>query len=184
MTKGNKSGNTAPEQPTVTTPPKNGGHPAEVVICSNEEYNEDLKKRLEEEKGNGIQLIKYEDLIVDAPDLAIWLKEIVRYGNVDSQILIYRRIELYPETLDIKEKHFSCVLYTNEHKYAIYCNLPTKKNPRGYLGAGGSTRKPRPGEFWDRGNDLPDGKYCKKTFDDIIRGIVAYELKDLQLWRK
>lgn len=170
MKKGNKSGKIAPEQP------KNEGHPAEIVICTNEEYNADLKQRLEEERKS--KLIKYEELINIAPQFAIWLKTIIRYGNVDSQVLIF---------WDINRKdggnHFTCVFYTNDHKYSIYGYEPTEKNPKGYLGCGATTRKPRVGEDWNRGNDLPDGSYSKETFDYIIRGILAYELKNLQLWR-
>lgn len=55
---------------------------------------------------------------------------------------------------------------------------------KGYLGCVVSTRKSRVGEDWNRGSDLPDGKYSKKTFDSIVKRIVAYELKNLQLWRR
>lgn len=170
MKKGNKSGKTAPEQPKET------GHPAEDVICSNEEYNKDLKQRLEENSKS--KLIKYEELIDIAPEFAIWLKEIVRYGNVDSQALIFWNINRKDDG-----NHFTVHLYTNDHCYSIYGYAPTEKNPRGYLGCGATTRKPRVGEDWNRGNDLPDGKYCKETFDAIVHRIVAYELKNLQLWR-
>ena len=175
MTKGNKSGNTAPEQPTVTTPPKEVGHPAEDVICSNEEYNKDLVERLEEKYK--AKLIKFEELLNIAPEFGLWLKELVRYGNVDSQVLIFW-------DLNSEENRIFCYFYTDDHIYHISVYKPTKKNPRGYLGCTASTRKPRVGEDWNRGNDLPDGKYCKKTFDAIVYRIVAYELKNLQLWIK
>lgn len=179
MSTGNKSGKNAPEQPENSTP-----SPAPIGldrVPTNEEYNNDLREWLEKEHGS--QLIKYEDLIDIAPDFAIWLKEIIRYGNVDSQVLIYRKIELNPNSLDVEKQDFRCVFYTNDHKYTIYGYAPTEKNPKGYLGCGATTRKPRVGEDWNRGNDLPDGKYCKKTFDSIVCRIVAYELKNLQLWR-
>ena len=156
------------------------GYPASKVICSNEEYNEDLKKRLEERKP-GYKLIKYEDLIDLAPDFAIWLKSMIRYGNVDSQVMIWWDLKY---DLDPDANHFRCIFYTNDHKYSIYGHPPTPKHTRGYLGCGGDSRKPRPGEYWHRGNDLPDGDYSKETFDRIVRGIVAYEIKNLQLWRK
>ena len=67
-----KSGKNAPEHSEE--------HPVELdMVETKEEYNQDLKQRLEEEKN--MQLIKYEELINIAPDFAIWLKSILRYGN-------------------------------------------------------------------------------------------------------
>lgn len=60
-------------------------------------------------------------------------------------------------------------LYTDGHCYDIRAK-PT------YLGCAVATRKPRPGEDWNRGNDLADGKFCQETWDRILRDIIAYEL--------
>lgn len=176
MENADKSGKNAPEHAPVD------GYLSEDAIETAEDYNKDLKKRLEEKRNE--QLIKYEELINHAPDFAIWLKSIIRYGNVDSQVLIFRKIPLIPETLDIEKEHFRCIFYTDTHRYSISGYRPTTTHPKGYLGCVASTRKPRPGEDWSRGNDLPDGDYSKKTFDKIVRGIIGYELKSLQLWRK
>jgi len=148
-------------------------------IQTDEEYNKDLKERIEEK--NGKKLIKFEEFINIAPELALWLKSLVRFGNVDSQALIYWDIK--DQDFNSDANHFRVVLFTTDHKYSFYGYTPTENKPKGYLGGGASTRKPRPGEFWDRGNDLPDGDYSKKTFDSIVFRIVAYELKNLQLWR-
>ncbi len=48
-----------------------------------------------------------------------------------------------------------------------------------YLGASASARIMRPGEDWTRGSDLPDGKFGRETFDEIMRAVVAYELVEL-----
>jgi len=162
-----KSGKNAPEQTEV--------HPSVEKIETNEEYNKRLTDRLNEK--NGSTLVKYKELLKVAPKLALWLKELVRFGNVDSQVLIFIN------TNESGKNKFHCELYTNDHCYSIYGNQPTETN-KGYLGCGATTRKNRVGEDWNRGNDLPDGKYNKKTFDAIVRRIVAYELKTLQLWRK
>jgi len=138
------------------------------------EYNEHLKRRLSEKKGS--TLIKYEELIEVAPEFAIWLKELILYGRVDDQVLIY---------LDTKEpgiNRFNCLLYTTDNTYSISGYKAI--NAKGYLGCIASTRKSNVGEDWNRGSDLPDGGYSKETFDAIISRIVAYELKTLQLWRK
>lgn len=174
MTKENKSGKNAPEHSeNGTTEAAN----EDARMATNEEYNQDLKERLQEE--HGAKLINYEELIVIAPKFALWLKEIIRYRNVDSTTLIFWDINR-----DDGGNHFSCSIFTNDNKHTFYGYEPTEDKPKGYLGAGVTGRKPRPGHFWNGGNDLPDGTYSKETFDSIIRAIVAYELKTIQLWRK
>ena len=63
------------------------------------------------------------------------------------------------------------IFFTNNHEYRISCNA--KSN---YMSGYVENRKPRPGENWTRGNDLPDGSFCKETFDSIIRRAFAYEI--------
>lgn len=168
MKKNVKSGKNAPEK--TSKPIEND------CIQTPEDYNNDLKERLEGETGT--KLIKYEGLINIAPEYAFWLKKIVRYGNVDSQVLIFYS----PNNKGGIE--FKCKFYTNDHCYSIYGYKPTDDKNDGHLGCIATMRKSRPGEDWHHGNDLPHGNYSKKTFDEIVRGIVAYELKSLQLWRK
>ncbi len=166
MKKNVKSGKNAPE--------KADAYPQLERVATNEEYNQELKNRLSEK--NNATLIKYEELIDIAPEFALWLKELVQHGNVDSQVLIFI------DSMERGKNRFICRLYTNDHCYSISGNKPTENNG-GYLGCIATTRKNRVGEDWNRGNDLPDGKYSKETFDAIVRRIVAYELKTLQLWR-
>ena len=165
MKKDVKLGKNAPE--------KTDAHPQVERVETNEEYNQELKRRLSEK--NNATLIKYEQLIDVAPEFALWLKELVIYGNVDSQVLIFFFF------LEAGKNRFVCRLFTNDHCYSISGYRPIEGSG-GYLGCIASTRKNRVGEDWNRGNDLPDGKYSKKTFDAIVRSIVAYELKTLQLW--
>ena len=166
MKKDVKSGKNAPE--------KTDAHPQVERVETNEEYNQELKRRLSEK--NNATLIKYEQLIDVAPEFALWLKELVIYGNVDSQVLIFL------DTKEAGKNRFVCRLFTNDHCYSISGYRPIEGSG-GYLGCIASTRKNRVGEDWNRSSDLPDGKYSKKTFDAIVRGIVAYELKTLQFWR-
>jgi len=63
-------------------------------------------------------------------------------------------------------------LFTDGHEYSISATP-------GYLGCGVSTRKPRPGEDWARGNDLADGEFSEGTWLRILKDIVAYELKSI-----
>jgi len=166
MENANKSGKNAPEH----------AHPAEVVICSNEKYNKDVKERFEERRIANEKLIKFEELIRIAPNFALMLQTMVRYGNVDSQALILWNLD--------EPERFKCLVYTDTHEYSIGGYEKSEKNPKGYLGCIASSRKPRPGEDWHRGNDLHDGVFSNKTFQRIVKDIVGYELKSIQLFRK
>ena len=80
---------------------------------------------------------------------------------------------------EIKRKIY---LYTEDHKYMIVAI--DRENDNGYLGCQVSTRKPRAGEDWTRGNDLPDGPFNKNTWNSILNGIIRYEIVRLTEYRK
>ncbi|KKM97264.1 hypothetical protein LCGC14_1169880 [marine sediment metagenome] len=67
---------------------------------------------------------------------------------------------------------FVIKLFTNDYIYSIRVT-PT------YLGCQATTRKPRPGEEWNRGSDLPDGKFGWEVLQKILGAIVFYEAKDI-----
>jgi len=48
-----------------------------------------------------------------------------------------------------------------------------------FLMAFASVRQIRPGETWQRGDDLPDGPFTKEMWDEIMRAIVRYELIEI-----
>lgn len=87
-----------------------------------------------------------------------WLSEIT-FGNKD----------LYYKVREDTEEWFSIYLYTDKHRYCISCRLQ-------YLGCTYSCRTPKPGEFWTRGGDLPDGNFCKETWNSIKNSIIQNEL--------
>jgi len=66
-----------------------------------------------------------------------------------------------------------CKLWTFTNCYSI--DASWKDGAGCYLGCTAASRKPRAGENWTRGNDLPDGPFCQETFDQIVRAIVKYE---------
>lgn len=72
-------------------------------------------------------------------------------------------------------------IYTARNCYAIRAigeciqELKESNDIHTYLGCVGSSRTPRPGEDWTRGNDLPDGYFNEKTFHHILGAIVFYE---------
>lgn len=41
--------------------------------------------------------------------------------------------------------------------------------------------KSKVGEWWTRGNDLPDGKFNELTWNRIVNAIIGYEIKNLQI---
>ena len=113
----------------------------------------------------------------ECPEFYDWLKEISRYGKVESHVI--------PDY-----KHgIRVYLYTHNYRYSISVRphreykeeregdkIVAASNSPSYLGCTVTTRKPRAGEDWNRGNDLPDGAYCYKTWQKIKNAIIAYEL--------
>ena len=112
-------------------------------------------------------------------EVVSWIQEICR-GNVDMYVLC-----------DHKEKdnRASFLLFTKEHRYRIAARpngfrsetvengkVTGASNEPSYLGCTAQSRKPRAGEDWTRGNDLPDGEYSYSTWNRIKHGILAYEL--------
>ena len=115
-------------------------------------------------------------------DLFDWLKQISRFSKVEDFVYIS----------DYKKGEVRLKIFTKDHLYAISSRLPEVKRPSadyklkvgdeleklndGYLGCIADTRKPRAGEDWNRGNDLADGDYSEKTWQEIKDDILAYEL--------
>ena len=95
-----------------------------------------------------------------------WLREISRYSKVENFCLPdYKNgVRVY--------------LFTRDYRYSISFRRPGEKNKKddGYMGCTVTTRKPRAGEDWNRGNDLADGDYSEKTWDEIKNDIISYEL--------
>ena len=105
-------------------------------------------------------------------DIKNWLKEICRWDNVDD--FVHFPIDEGQNDEEGYAAKVRCRIYTRDHVYGIIAIDRQKNN--GYLGCVVSTRKPRAGEDWTRGNDLPDGPYTYKTWQKIKNAIIAYEL--------
>lgn len=69
-------------------------------------------------------------------------------------------------------------IYTSDHCYVI--SAVVKAYGGTYLGCVVSARKPRAGEKYARGNDLPDGEFNYDTWLRIVHAIVGYELVPLE----
>jgi len=74
------------------------------------------------------------------------------------------KVHVVTNALDV----FRIQLYTQRHCYFFVVKDD-------YLGCMASSRKPRPGEDWTRGNDLPDGKFSLETLRAIMGAVVFYE---------
>jgi len=77
------------------------------------------------------------------------------------------------------ENRFRVKIYTDNNCYSIKAverEKGTRLRQSSYLGCVASSRKPRAGETWTRGNDLPDGELTRATWEEIKNRIIAYEL--------
>lgn len=90
-----------------------------------------------------------------------------------------RRYKVEDFTYIDKEKGVvKIALYTDRNVYYITVH-PHNDRPA-YLGCVSSSRKPRAGEDWTRGNDLADGIFDKSTWDNIVADILSCELVDIK----
>ncbi len=107
------------------------------------------------------------------PELFDWVQSITRYGDFDKFVLVDP-----PEENPVQNVRIQ--IWTEENAYIIRARLP-KDDDNGYLGCVVSNRKPRAGEDWTRGSDLPDGPYNEETWREIVNTILAYELSKLDI---
>lgn len=94
-----------------------------------------------------------------------WVKELCPWDKTEDYIHILSEVDnpMYqPHRIRIN-------FFTHDYKYY----LVAKEN---YLGCQVSCRKPRAGETWTRGNDLPDGKFSRETWEKIKNAVIRYEL--------
>lgn len=84
-----------------------------------------------------------------------------------------------PGTSD-DDPRYALAIYTDRNRYSLTIVEATEEQPEGYLGCVASSRKPRAGEDWHRGNDLPDGPLNHDTWTRILAGILGYELVRVQ----
>lgn len=110
-------------------------------------------------------------------ELDKWLKDLVFPGKTKDFIH-----ELESHGIPGTEVSRKVCFYTENHQYFITAIDRTKD--KGYLGCQVNCRKARAGEDWIRGNDLPDGKFNKITWDLIVKAIVCYEIVKLSNYKK
>ena len=106
-----------------------------------------------------------------------WLDQLIFPGET-SNFIQEAGVE-EPSNGEIKRRFY---LYTSKHKYMFVAI--ERENKAGYLGCQVKTRKQRAGEDWFRGNDLADGPFNKKTWNDILNSIIRYEIVKLTDYRR
>lgn len=116
--------------------------------------------------------MKTEENITKLQQLDIWLEELCFPGKLEHYIQ-----ELGGSSIPNKETRRTLCFYTDRYKYSI--TAIDREDDEGYLGCIASCRKTRAGEDWLRGNDLPDGKFSKETWEAILKGIIRYEIVKL-----
>jgi len=97
-----------------------------------------------------------------------WAKTVYNPSKIDRAIHI-----------DKRKKWIHLVIFTDTNQYSIGVHAHDTVE-KSYLGCTASCRKPRAGETWTRGNDLPDGDFTQETWDEIMTAIVRYEAQEVQ----
>jgi len=118
-------------------------------------------------------------------DLKEWMRrDICRFGRFDKVVQIVH--ESHEESVGLGkhrrvESRLRLKVFTDANEYAIMAveDHDPENISRGYLGCLSSSRKPRAGEGWHRGNDLADGPLTELTWRRIMGDIISYELVDL-----
>lgn len=101
-----------------------------------------------------------------------WLGAVYRPSQID------RAIHVCPDAGEYGAIHIK--IWTDTNEYRIRIVLMPKELENAYMGASAAARKPRVGEDWTRGNDLPDGKFSEKLWLDIMVAIVKYEAQEIK----
>lgn len=127
--------------------------------CSERDYFKQFMRRFAREtfRDNLNKLYKKEDVLE-------WAKTDLSHSPLNTIL-----IKEYNDTT------LKFYIYTNNNRYCIVACDDDKT----YLGCTSISRMSRPGEDWQRGNDLPDGRINKETWYNILKGILRYELCDL-----
>lgn len=105
------------------------------------------------------------------PKFLIWLSMLNRFGgNPIDSMMLWELSEGRP----IYKARF----FTDRFEYTIAARPGENvdKPYDSYLGAVMSSRKPRAGEDWMRGNDLGDGEYTEDVWIRIMADIISHEL--------
>lgn len=102
-----------------------------------------------------------------------WLGAVYRPSQID------RAVHVRPDDGECGAIHVKIWTDTNEYRVRISLK-PMGRLEDAYMGASASSRKPRAGEDWTRGNDLPDGGFSEALWQEIMVAIVRYEAQEVK----
>lgn len=112
-------------------------------------------------------------------EVVSWIEEICRGGitmyalcdhkEKDNRVIFYLFTKNYKYNIAVRPNSF-------RHETVEAGKIIGASNEPSYLGCTVQARKPRAGEDWTRGNDLPDGRYSYETWQRIKNAMLAYEL--------
>lgn len=107
-----------------------------------------------------------------------WMRDICPSPGLETEYIkvVEDSFPVEDNVTDFKHKRIIDI-FTDHNKYHI--TAIDRGRSRSYLGCMGSARKPLAGEDWNRGNDLSDGPFTEKTWNEILNDIVRYELVQL-----
>lgn len=108
-----------------------------------------------------------------------WLKEIrfIKESTIDRNILQLKEQDTIIVKIFTFNNEYTIRIRVSESHVRPGSNLAGRCS---YMGAGASGRKSRPGCIGSGGRDLPDGRFCKETWDKIISSIVGFEFQEVQ----
>ena len=119
------------------------------------------------EREHGGQLMRVRDLPAQYDDLKSWIG--AKYGTHNILAVL-------------SSDHLRLRWYTRDSLISVSVRLPGQNgSARGYLGATASSRAPRPGETWTRGNDLADGPYSHETWLKIVADAAFWDVLPLRI---
>ena len=132
-----------------------------MIILDKQQFRETL-----------LEFLKDVTNIPETPNLEDLIEAPEGFKMLTPFLLIKDRSE------ELNEKYWLTIhFYTETHRYHISACL--KKDNSTYFGAQASTRKPRAGEQWTRGNDLPDGNLTRDMWNRIKNAIIRFEMTRL-----
>lgn len=115
----------------------------------------------------------YEDAIAQ---MRSWLEAIYPASKVDRAL----KVE-YVNVADsvVPKLYMRAKIWTYNNVYSITASIH-QHYPPGYLGCSYQSRKPRPGEIWNRGNNPAFGKFSEETWCKTLLDIVRYEAEEVK----
>jgi len=133
----------------------------------------DINKVYEAAQHNG----KYTIIKHTFADLEDWICEI--YNISKNRFHDYVQVDYSFKEELYGEETRKYIIYTKDYAFSLYAKSDYNDFRKSYLMGFSTTQIRLPGEDWNRGNDLPDGKFAKETVRANRNSILKYMLEPL-----